>query len=105
MLIATIMSPGSASGTDTRLQGDGAIVARATGDVAPYDPVAAFDRPAKNVGALAGDVFDVPARLVAGNDRQGVTIAQRPVPAVHVRTAECRGRDLNQQGSGVELRA
>src|SRR3990172_2078540 len=103
MLVAAVMSPLRASRANAGLKCDCAIVAGAAGDVAPDDPVAALDRVAENVGALAGDLFDKAAGLVAGDDRQRIAVAQRAVPAVHVGAAQRRSRDLDQQRSRIQF--
>src|SRR3990172_556862 len=104
MLIAAVVSPGGSSRANARLERDGAIIAGAAGDVAPDDPVAALHRIAENIGALAGDLFDEAAGLVAGDNRQCVAVAERAMPAVHVGAAESRSRDLDQQRARIQLR-
>src|SRR5512143_1064267 len=97
MLIAAVVSPRGAPGTNARLERHGAIVTRAAGDIAPHDAVAAFHRIAQNIGALAGDLLHIPARLVTGYDWQRVAVAQRAVPAMHVGTTEGRSGNFYQQ--------
>jgi len=62
------MSPGCATAADAGLEGDGAIVAMATADVAPYDTVARLHRFPQDVGPFSVDGFDEAARFMAGDD-------------------------------------
>ena len=88
-LIASVMPPGGAPGADARLERDTAIVTRAAGDVAPYDAVASLHGIAENISAVAVQRFDIPAWLMAGDDRQRISVAKRAVPAMNVGAAEC----------------
>src|SRR4026207_804924 len=102
-LVAAVVPPRRAARADARLQRHGAVIARAASDVAPHDALAALYRVAEYVRALAGDIFDVTARFVAGDNWQSIALAQRTMPAVHVRAAQGRRRDFYQQGPWVEL--
>src|SRR5207247_5890532 len=102
--VAPVVPPGSAPRADARLQRDAAIVARAAGDVAPNDPVAPLHGMAQNIGALAVDLFNVAARLMAGDDRQTIAVTQWTMPAMHIRAAEQRSAYEHQHGARVQIR-
>src|SRR5687768_6034092 len=98
------MPPRGAPRTDARLQRDAAIITAPACNVAPNDAVAALHRIAENVGSFSVDLFDITAGFMAGDNRQGVAVTQRSMPAVYVRAAKSRGCDLNQQRSGFKIR-
>ena len=103
MLVAPVVAPRRASPADTGLDGDAAVITRPAGHIAPDDAVALPDRIAENIGTITGDFLDNAAGLMAGNDGQAVTAAQRAMPAMHVGTAQGGGGNLDQQRSGIEI--
>ncbi len=70
MLIAAVVSPRCAPRANAGLQCNRAVITRTTGNVTPDDAVTTFDGVTEDIGPLAGDIFDVTAGFVAGDDWQ-----------------------------------